>query len=230
MPRYAVYFVPAQETDLAGFGSRAIGYDVNTGTDCAYHDHDFYRQPDIRSWTESPSRYGFHATLKAPFELKEGYALDDLLSAAHEFTRNRPSVPLGRLQVSSIGRFVALTIRGNSDPVDQLAGACVREFEDFRAPLSAADRERRLAPNLSDRQAAYVDQWGYPYVFEEFRFHMTLTGALPDRQQVECAKSALSEIYTAIDAPVAISSITIAEQPDRNAKFRVLERFSLKSQ
>jgi hypothetical protein len=28
------------------------------------------------------------------------------------------------------------------------------------------------------RQRNYLDRWGYPYVMEEFRFHMTLTGRL----------------------------------------------------
>ena len=31
---------------------------------------------------------------------------------------------------------------------------------------------------LTDRQEALLTQWGYPYVMEEFRFHITLTGAL----------------------------------------------------
>ena len=31
---------------------------------------------------------------------------------------------------------------------------------------------------VTERQASNLDRWGYPYVFDDFRFHMTLTGPL----------------------------------------------------
>jgi hypothetical protein len=81
---------------------------------------------------------------------------------------------------------------------------------------------------LSARQLRHLDQWGYPYVFDEFRFHMTLTGTLsePDRKE---ALAVLRELYSEADAPVALDSVCILHQPDRFACFTVLERFFLRN-
>ena len=59
----------------------------------------------------------------------------------------------------------------------------MKAFNAYRAPLSAADRERRIKAKLSPRQIELMDQWGYPYVLDEYRFHMTLTGALLDNMR-----------------------------------------------
>src|SRR5262249_30663264 len=40
------------------------------------------------------------------------------------------------------------------------------------------EREQRLSAGLSERQIENLDRWGYPYVFEDFRFHLTLTGPI----------------------------------------------------
>jgi hypothetical protein len=40
-----------------------------------------------------------------------------------------------------------------------------------------------LAAPLSERQRALLIEWGYPYVFDEFRFHMTLSSSLADAQE-----------------------------------------------
>lgn len=225
MTRHAIYFMPEPGTPLARFGMRAIGYDADSGVDVAFHEHPFFRHPEIAAWTESPRRYGFHATLKAPFELAPGKTREDLLTAAQSFAAGRAVVELGNLRVRAIGSFVALTVKESSGAVDVLAADCVRAFEPFRAPPSAADLERRLSANLSEDQRANVDAWGYPYVFDAFRFHMTLTGRLRGRETVKRAVTALSEIYAAIDAPVAISHVTVAEQASRESRFRMIGRF-----
>ena len=62
--------------------------------------------------------------------------------------------------------------------VADLAQACVETFEPFRAPLAEEELARRRAVPLSARQEANLERWGYPYVAEDFRFHMTLTARL----------------------------------------------------
>ena len=227
MPRYAIYFMPETGTPLATFGSRAIGYDAESGGDVAFHGHPFYRRASIQKWTESPRRYGFHATLKAPFELKDGYGVDDLLMAAREFSVDHAALSLGHLGVNSIGGFVALTPSRDDTGVGAFAADCVRTFEPFRAALSQADIARRLRSPLTNQQRANLDLWGYPYVFDAYRFHMTLSGTLPDQDTVSAAQSALAELYQPIDQAVQLNAITIAEQPARNARFQVLARLAL---
>jgi putative phosphonate metabolism protein len=225
--RYAIYFVPEPETELATFGSRAIGYDAQSGVDVEFHDHAFFRQPEARERTESPRRYGFHATLKAPFELAEGLSIEELLSAAELFAARHAPVELGRLRVRAIGSFLALTMTKPADEVNTFAAQCVREFDAFRAPMSAADRERRLAAQLTEQQRANVDEWGYPFVFDDFRFHMTLTGRLHGRDNVKQAVAALSAIYAGVDGPITLCALAVAEQSRRDARFRVRARFEM---
>src|SRR6202000_780688 len=54
---------------------------------------------------------------------------------------------------------------------------------DLRARPSPDDLGRRLAAPLTERQRALLVEWGYPYVFDEFRFHMTLSNSLDDAHE-----------------------------------------------
>ena len=227
MIRYAVYFVPSTDDPLWRFGCQAVGYDSATGEEVPFHDAPFYRAPQIAEWTADPRRYGFHATLKPPFHFADGAVVEDLEQSLAEFSATTAPVELGHLAVSILGRFLALTPREAGPAASEFAAKCVRAFEAFRAPLSEADRARRLAGNLTERQVAYLDQWGYPYVFEEFRFHMTLTGRLPDDATSDAARDQLSDLYAAIDRPVRIDALTLCEQATRDSRFRVRRRFQL---
>lgn len=227
MPRYSIYYVPEPDAPLGVFGMRALGYDMASGVDVDFHDHPFYQGNNAKEWTESPRKYGFHATLAAPFELAEGREIHELVAAVKAFAEKQPPVDVGRLRVRAIGSFVALTPAGDAQGVVELAGAAVRAFEPFRAPLTDADRERRLTANLTDAHRAYLDEWGYPYVFDLFRYHMTLTGRLRGRETVRKAVAALSELYAPLDTPLTIASLVVAEQPSRDHRFRVHERVAL---
>jgi putative phosphonate metabolism protein len=227
MTRYAIYFVPAPQTPFAAFGAHAIGYDVAAGAEVPFHEDDVFRALGPGGWTGSPARYGFHATLKAPFELAEGVTEKGLEEAISDLARAIAPVQLGMLAVTALGGFIALTPKGDASAVDALAAACVEGFEAFRAPLPPADRDRRLAAGLTDRQAENVERWGYPYVFEEFRFHMTLTGRIDDAPLRKRIHETLAALYAAVDAPHTIDALTICRQLDRDSHFTVLSRHPL---
>ncbi|MGI9521388.1 MAG: DUF1045 domain-containing protein [Hyphomicrobiaceae bacterium] len=224
MTRYGVYFLPAADSALWRFGCASIGYDSIVGASTPFHEHDFFRSDSIRVWTSDPRRYGFHATLKPPFELLAGHSPERLDAIAAAFADGQCAFTVDRLVVQPISGFLALVPTSQKTELTTLANACVRTFEHIRGPLKASDRERRLKAPLSDRQLAYLDRWGYPYVFDEFRFHMTLTGRLPD-DVVRTATSAFSELYKAADHPVKIDSICICEQPNREGQFRLRRRY-----
>ncbi len=42
--------------------------------------------------------------------------------------------------------------------------------------MSPQERARRVAAGLNQSQVANLGRWGYPYLFADFMFHMTLTG------------------------------------------------------
>jgi putative phosphonate metabolism protein len=182
-PRFAIYFVPAANSALYRFGAAVLGYDCYTGAPTA-------RLPDVgvaeAEWaalTAEPRTYGFHATLKAPFRLRDEFGPDDLLADVRTLAASISTIPVIEPAVELIGGFVAIVPRVASPALDRLAADCVTAFERFRLPMTAEEQSRRLAAGLSPHQAANLDRWGYPYVFEEFRFHMTLTGRVgPDRR------------------------------------------------
>lgn len=220
-PRYALYFMPPPETPLARFGASAIGYDAWNGQPVPYLPLARYSSPAAAAdLAGEPARYGFHATLKAPFQLREGATEADLEAMVEDFTAHRAPVPIGMLEVRALSRFLALVPNERCEALNTLAADCVTGFEPLRAPLSEGDRARRLKSPLSERQLRYLDAYGYPHVLEEFRFHMTLTGPLsPDTQ--EALQGELQALWAPLSHPVTIAGLAIAMQPTRTAQFRV---------
>jgi putative phosphonate metabolism protein len=222
-PRYAVYFAPLPDSDLWRFGSAAIGYDAATGAELPIPPVEGFSDDALLAATADPRLYGFHATLKPPFHLDAGVTEDDLMRAVAAFAAVRAPFTLPGLGVNALGAFIALTPDGRPADLHALADDCVRDFDRLRAPLTAADRARRLASPLTPRHIEQLDRWGYPYVFEDFRFHMTLSGRL-DEAARETLLAALRARWAPLSRPVAIDAVTVFVQPERTGRFRILAR------
>jgi putative phosphonate metabolism protein len=227
-PRYAVYFVPAAQSELYRFGSALLGYDCYTGAEIRFPQVLPVPEPAWRELTQEPRRYGFHATLKAPFRLADGADEAELVEVFHAFCRSKAVAAAFTPVVAVIEGFIAIVPSGNEPTVDRLAAACVTAFDRFRAPLNAHDRERRLAADLSERHAQNLERWGYPYVFEDFRLHLTLTGRLPAERQ-EAVLPFLRERFATIrgsDA-VRIDAVALLRQDHAEARFRIISRMAV---
>lgn len=209
------------------FGRRWLGRDVDRGSDVERLQVAGLAADDLAAATADPRHYGFHGTLKPPFALADGRSVDELLSAAAAFGRARARFAIERLELRVIDGFIALVPHARSAALDALAADCVRDFDRFRAPADGAELARRRAARLTARQDELLARWGYPYVMEEFRFHLTLTGRLaePARGAVLRALAPLTAPLCA--APVAVRDIVIFRQPDRAAPFDVLARCPL---
>jgi putative phosphonate metabolism protein len=227
-PRYAVYYVPAPQSALYRFGSSLLGYDCYSGSEIGFPQALPVPEPAWRELTQEPRRYGFHATLKAPFRLADGADEAELVEAFHAFCRSKAVAAVFTLVVAVVEGFIAIVPSENEPTVDRLAAACVAAFDRFRAPLSAHDRARRLGTALSDRQAQNLERWGYPYVFEDFRLHLTLTGRLPAERQATVLPF-LRERFAAAGGPgaVRIDAVALLRQDDAEARFRVLSRVAV---
>lgn len=223
-PRYAVYFAPAEDTALWRLASAVIGWDAVKGEAVTFPAIAPCDDPDWVELSEEPRRYGFHGTLKAPFELTQGADEGLLLAAADGFARERSGFALDDMTVAAISSFVAVVPGSASEALQRLAADCVVAFEPFRAPMSAADRARRLKSPLTERQIAAVDRWGYPYVFEDFRFHMTLTGPVPEARR-GAVRAALAALVEPVARPLAVDAIAVFRQDDRAGRFRQVARF-----
>ena len=219
--RYALYFAPTPDTALARLGARWLGRDARAG--------EALEQPaiagiDARTFaamTAEPRRYGFHATLKPPFRLADGFTEKNLLGAVEAFVAEAVPVLLDRIVVSRIGRFLALTSSRPETSLDCLAATVVEAFDAFRARPSPEETERRKHSGLSPAHEALLARWGYPYVMDEFRFHMTLTGAA-DPALLDCIEPAANAFFKAIvDRPLLLDSISLFVQPAPDAPFRI---------
>lgn len=164
--RYAIYLTPPPGAPLLAAAEAWLGRS-------AFSPARLTPAAPAAARSEVPARYGFHATLKAPFALRDGVAEADLRAAFEAFAGGPLDVVLG---IVSLGDFLALV---SPEPaLGALADRAVRHFEPLRAPLTAAERARRNPDVLDARGVALLEEWGYPHVFERFRFHMTLTGGI----------------------------------------------------
>ena len=170
---------PAPGSDLDRFGAQLLGYDAFSGQEQPFPDGIVTQSaPDWRDLSRDPRKYGFHATLKAPMTLASGTDEAGLVAACEAFADAPRPIPVIKPVVDSISGFIALVPGEPSAELERLAAECVSEFDSFRAPLTPEDRARRNPAALTPRQCEHLDRWGYPYVMEDFRFHMTLTGRL----------------------------------------------------
>jgi putative phosphonate metabolism protein len=221
--RYAIYFVAAADSALHRFGSAVLGYDCYTGEDLPFPDEVAADRAGWRALTEDPRRYGFHATLKAPFRLAASATEADIVGAFKSFAALPHPIARFSPELRLLGAFVAIVPRAPCAALSALADHCTTAFDAFRAPMPADERARRRAAGLSDRQAQNLDRWGYPYVFEDFRFHMTLTGRVPAERQAEVLALLRHSFSTRHgEQPIAVDRLGLFKQDDARGRFRVL--------
>ncbi|MCC8404019.1 DUF1045 domain-containing protein [Paraburkholderia sp. MMS20-SJTN17] len=178
--RFALYYAPSRESAWWQAGSTWLGRDAQSGERCAQPQPPGLARP-LAALTDAPRRYGWHGTLVAPFTLGAGVTQHDVLAAARAWALTQRAFALP-VEAATLGDFVALRPADEHGEarIRELASSALQSLDGLRARASAADLQRRLAAPLSERQRALLLQWGYPYVFDEFRFHMTLSSSLAD--------------------------------------------------
>jgi putative phosphonate metabolism protein len=222
-PRYAVYFVPADDHPLFRFGRAVLGYDCYSGEEPAPPPLPGIGPAELAALTREPRVYGFHATLKAPFRLLSPLAESDLMQEFATFVAAQNTIPVIAPCVRTLGAYIAVMARRPCDTLDQLAARCAEQFDRFRAPLASKERERRLAAGLDPTEIANLDRWGYPFVFDAFRFHMTLAGPVPPARRAEILAlmgEAFARHCGAAELPV--DRLALLRQDTAQARFRVL--------
>ena len=225
--RYAVYFAPAETTALWHAGCHWLGRDPRSGAELP--------QPEVNGWsaerimriTASPRMYGFHATLKPPFHLAEGRTLEQLASALQELAARMQACIVPPLSVAPLDGFLALQTSGHEDKLSALADACVTELDRFRRLPSAEELARRRAARLSARQDELLAQFGYPYVLDQFRFHMTLTERLPRADANLLWPWLRKHLAAALAMPLRCDDLCLFVQDGPGQAFLLLQRFPL---
>jgi len=218
--RYALYFAPA-DAGLWRAGSDWLGWDACTGRPVG--------QPGIAGLSKATAaarKYGFHATLKAPFRLALGQSPETLRDAVAEVAAGLAPAPLPGLAVRTLGDFLALTPEPHGPELAHLAAEVVTRFEPFRAPLSDAEIARRQPDRLSARQRELLDSYGYPFVLEEFRFHISLTGGLEPEEIGRLAPLAQAFFAPHLAQPVALDRLCLFGEDD-TGRFHLLAAHAL---
>lgn len=218
--RYAIYHSP--DGAVGAFGAAWLGWDSRAARAVPHPDMPGL---DLAAITATPRPYGFHATLKAPFRLAAGATQAALRTALHDLATTHPPVTLPALRLTRLGNFLALTAPP-SQPLAALEADTVHSLERFRAPLTAAEIARRQPDRLSPRQRHLLDSLGYPYALEEFRFHLTLTGALDPATATRTEAALVSCLATLPLAPYRLDSLSLAGE-DGDGRFRVIDTTTL---
>lgn len=223
--RYAIFYTPA----AGPFAERTaawLGWDSAKGADVAHPDT---AGVDLAKLTARPRKYGFHATLKAPFHLTQTASLETLRQALDEFAQNHAAVRLGPLEISTTNGFLALRPTSAQPGLQELAAAVVSKLDRFRAPLKEEDIARRRRSRLTPRQDQHLCNWGYPYVMEDFQFHMTLTGPLRGNTHPPVLAQAHALITPVLPATLLIDAVTLMGQ-DAQGMFHQIRRSPLGAQ
>lgn len=226
--RYAIYYAPQDQTPLAIFGETLLQRSATQLNITLARESLPELDPSLDQFVRSPRHYGFHATLKAPFELAEGQTEDTLCAAVDAFAHQQSTLALTNLQPLNKSGFLALRFQEQPQSIKALAWRCVQAFEPYRAPLSEFDIQRRNPDTLSPHQRENLLHYGYPYVRDAFDFHLTLTSQLAPFG--DGSGGADSPLYQAIawitslyekqvtDDPV-LDRVAVYRQPDRQSPF-----------
>ncbi|WP_157961526.1 DUF1045 domain-containing protein [Acuticoccus kandeliae] len=210
--RYAVYLTPPRGAPFLGAAERWLGRSAFTGT---------VSEPEapVEARAATPARYGFHATMRAPFRLADGASEGDLVAAFHDFCAENPPLSVA-LEIAELSHFVALGAVDTA-PVVAAGEAAVRAFEPWRAALDEADLARRQPALLDARGRELLDAWGYPYVMERFVFHMTLSGSLDPAAVPEVKRCAAAHFEPHLATPQTLHHALFRED-EPNGPFTII--------
>ncbi|XXJ21609.1 DUF1045 domain-containing protein [Desulfovibrio caledoniensis] len=225
--RYGVYYAPEQGGAFDRFGAAWLGRDNETGHPVRLALPDGLSPDEWRAATESPRRYGFHGTLMPPFTPLPGVSEAGIIDRLEALAASLDPFDLAPLSVRAIGSFLALVPAGQVR-LGEVAEACLRAMTPLRVPATPEENAARRTPNLTPAQDRLLDEWGYPYVLSEFRFHITLTGRVEDPDR----RGRLADILSGLAAPVTgrarpVRELCLFHQPDRSTPFRLIHRARL---
>lgn len=219
--RYAVYYTPSQDDALTRAATAWLGRCAFTGEVLPPRATATMSAAEIAYHTAAARRYGFHATMMAPFTLADTESECALVDALDTVCRTLPPVSVPRLVLRRLDGFFALMPEVQGPDLAALAGDVVTAFDRFRAPLGDSERKRRAASDLTPSQLRNLMRWGYPYIFDDFRFHMTLSGRVDHADAARVQRAIEDHFGPLLDAPRVLGSLALFLEPEPGAPFIV---------
>lgn len=204
--RYGVYFTP--DGTFGDLGASWLGWDVRTARTVAQPD----LPVDLATATRRPRVYGFHATLKPPFQLADGKGEAALGCAVQALLADGAPLILPPLELRWLGGFLAILPQAQPTMLTEFAARLVAELDEFRAPMSAAELARRSKPHLGADHLANLTRWGYPHVMQAFRFHLTVTDRITRAGRPKVEAAAALHFAEFLDAPLVVDAVSLVKQ------------------
>lgn len=208
--RYAVYFCPKPDSAWSQTSAKWLGWDINIAR---------AMEPAGQAWIKTPQKYGFHATLKAPFRPAAADSLAGCMGSLKQLASRHQPIQLTP-ELTQIGGFWAFIQSDACPELNALEADLVRSMEPYRAPLNETEIAKRLQAELTPHQRALLDQWGYPYVLDQFKFHLTLTGSDPGG---EAGERILEHFSAVMDSPLWIEDLALVGERE-DGFFEVIHR------
>jgi len=219
MQRFAIYYAP-RDGAFADAAAAWLGWDLAGSRAVA--------QPGVAGLadlTADPRKYGLHGTIKPPFRLAKGFSPQDLADAVGQLAANLTPVGMPGLDLVLLEGFMAL-VPAPDAALSALAAEVVRALDTFRAPLTDAEIARRRPDRLTPRQRELLSLYGYPYVMEEFQFHLTLSGRLEGDAAQRLLAAATRHFAGLIPRPFRLEDLCLCGE-DQTGRFHLLHRYAL---
>lgn len=217
--RYAIYYTPPRNSRLESAGIHWLG---RTPLRYGQPPHDipegFFKQ-EYYKIIEAPRWYGFHGTIRAPFELAKHVTPKTFVEEIRNICASHTPFKLSGLSISCFGGFLALTPATACPELLKLHSDLIRRLDHLRPQLSRFDLKRHLDKQLSERQERLLRRFGYPFVLEEFKFHMTLTGTIEDKVRRSYKEKMEHILNPYLTESIPINEVTVYMQPDRKTPF-----------
>lgn len=219
--RYAIHFTPSPNDPLTHVAAAWLGRDVYSGQTVEPPAVSSLGMQEISYHTALPRRYGFHGTIKAPFRLMSDVSEAALLRGLMHFAGSHQPFSLPPLEIAKLGNVYGLVPSWPCEMLNFLAASVVQEFDHYRAPLSDADIDRADPDRLSATQLTNLHRWGHPYVMDEFRFQMTLTGGVAPADCARVERAVRSVFAPALERQIEFSNLALFVEDEPGAPFRV---------
>ena len=217
--RVAIYFAPDATSALWLKAAQWLGRDAHTGETFEANIGGIARA-EILEKSASARRYAFHATIKSPMQLAAGRSEAELAEALAAFAAAHAPVAIGKLKLARLDGFLALIPAAQPQGLTDFAATVVADFEPYRAEVSPEDKAKRnAAGRLSPRQLELLDRYGYPYVMEQFQFHMTLTDRLSDADGDRFEAALRQHFGSLADADTTLDRLSLYHEPTPGAPF-----------
>lgn len=224
--RSGVYVAPRGASPLGERGARWLGRHIDSqpAPAPAATSLDPERLAEL---TAEPRVYGFHAMLKPPFRLADDVDAAGLDGAVSDVAAAHAPVKIPALRVDVVRGFVALVPTGPVDGLAELERACVVDLDRFRRPPEELDVARRRRAGLTERQDELLLAYGYPWVLDEFAFHMSLTRRVEPSEVGPVVDAATAWFTPEVLAPVVVDELCVVEQAAPGEPFVVVARHAL---